>query len=68
VTSTITLTRRIYTSDALQQTKEAFANICTASFTSGTDAHLLCITATRPHVTDEFLNYALARSAQELLR
>lgn len=68
LTTTITLTRRIYTSDALQHTVEAFANICTASFTSGADAHLLSVTASRPHVTDEFLNYALALSAQELLR
>jgi hypothetical protein len=41
LTSTITLTRRIYTSGALKQTTvEAFANICTASFTSGQDAHI----------------------------
>lgn len=68
LTSTFTLTRCIYTPDALQQTVAAFAHICAASITSGDDAHILRITATRPHVTDEFLNYALALSAQELLR
>jgi hypothetical protein len=68
LTSTLTLTRRIYTADALQQTIEAFANLCTASFTSEEDAHLLCLTAPRPLVREEFLNYALALSAEELLR
>ena len=68
MTSTITLTRRIYTADALEQTVQAFATLCTASFTSGAAAHLLCLTAPRPHVTEEFLNYALVLSAQELLR
>jgi hypothetical protein len=68
LTSTITLTSRIYTPGALQQTVEAFANLCTASFTSEADAYILRITATRPHVKDEFLNYALALSAQELLQ
>jgi hypothetical protein len=68
LTSTITLTRRIYTPDAIQQTVEAFANICTASVTSREEAHILRVTAPRPQVMDEFLNYALALSAQELLR
>jgi hypothetical protein len=67
LTSTITLTRRIYSSGALQQTVVAFANICTASFTSGEDAHVLRVTAPQPQITDEFLNYALALSAQEFL-
>ena len=68
LTSTLTLTRRIYTTEALQQTIAAFANLCSASFTSEAGAHVLCLTAPRAQVTDEFLNYALALSAQELLR
>ena len=68
LTNTIMLTRRIYTPGALQHTMEVFAKICTASFTSGEDAHILCLTASRPHVMDEFLNYALALCAQEVLR
>jgi hypothetical protein len=68
LTNTITLTRRIYTPEALEQTVKAFAKMCTASFKSGEDAHVLSITAMRPQITDEFLNYALALSAQEHLR
>jgi len=67
MTSTIILTRRIYTPDAIKQTMAAFANLCTASFTSGDSDHILILTEVRAQVTDEFLNYALALSAQELL-
>jgi len=68
LTSTIMLTLRIYTPNALQQTVEAFAKICTASVTTQKEAHILRVTAPQPQVMDEFLNYALALSAQELLR
>ncbi len=67
MTRTISLTRRIYTTDALQQTVKAFSALCTASFTSEAETHVLCLTAPRPHVADEFLNYALTLSAQEYL-
>jgi hypothetical protein len=67
-TITTTLTRRIYTIDALLQTIDAFSNTCKASFTPEHDAYVLQITATRLEMNDEFLNYALDLSAQELLR
>lgn len=67
LTRTIILTRRIYTTAALQQTVEAFANICPASFTTGAEVHILCLATVQPQVTDEILNYALSLSAQELL-
>jgi hypothetical protein len=68
MTTTTTLTRRIYTHDALQRTVEVFSNICAASFTTEHDAYLLQITAPQRQISDEFLNYALGLSAQELLR
>jgi hypothetical protein len=67
-TSTHTLTRRVYTIAALTQTVEAFADICNASLTESEDAFILQITCTGDQGTDEFLNYALGLSAQELLR
>jgi hypothetical protein len=68
MTTTTALTQRIYTHQALQQTIEVFANICTASFTAEHDAYVLQITAPQRQICDEFLNYALSLSAQELLR
>ena len=68
MTTTIELTRRIYTDEALHQTIKAFANLCTASFTIEEDAYMLQVTAAQPQISDEFLNYALGISAQELLR
>lgn len=67
MTTTIALTLRIYTHEALDQTIEAFANICTASFIAANDAYVLRITAPQQQIKDEFLNYALALSAQQLL-
>lgn len=68
MTTTIVLTRRIYTQDALKQTAEAFAKLCTTSFTTEQDAYILRIDAQELQVIDELLNYALGLSAQELLR
>jgi len=67
MTTTIALTFRIYTQEAIEQTMKAFANICTASFTAVDDAYALRITAPQQQIKDEFLNYALALSAQQML-
>jgi len=67
MTTTISLTLRIYTQEALEQTIKAFANICTASFAAAHDVYVLRITAPQQQIKDEFLNYALALSAQQLL-
>jgi hypothetical protein len=64
---TVSLTRRIYTPSAIRQTIEAFAHICDASLTVTEDDCLLQIAAPGRHSVDEFLNYALALSAQERL-
>lgn len=64
---TVSLTRRVYTPDAIRQTIETFAGICEASFAITEDDCLLRIAGAGPQPVDEFLNYALALSAQELL-
>ena len=64
---TISLTRCIYTPDAIRQTIETFAGICDASFTVTEDDCLLQIAGAGSQPVDEFLNYALALSAQERL-
>jgi hypothetical protein len=64
---TISLTLRVYTPDAIRQTIETFANICEASFTVTDENCVLQIAGTGPQPVDEFLNYALALSAQERL-
>lgn len=68
MTTTERLSRRIYTRDALQNTINAFANICGARYTEEPDAFALQITAPQEQLCDEFLNYVLGLSAQELLR
>lgn len=68
MTIAIDLTRRIYTRDALQQTIEVFADLCKVSFKTEQDSFALQVTAPQPQISDEFLNYALGLSAQELLR
>jgi hypothetical protein len=68
MTTTIRLTRQIYTLEALQQTVAAFAGHCDASFSAEEESHVLQITTTNQQVKDEFLNYVLGLSAQEKLR
>lgn len=67
IARTISLTRRVYTPDAIRQTIETFANICEASFTVADDNCVLQIAGAGAQPVDEFLNYALALSAQERL-
>jgi hypothetical protein len=64
---TISLTRRIYTPEAVHQTMDTFAEICEASLTVKGDDCILQISSAGPHPIDEFLNYALVLSAQERL-
>ena len=68
MTTTTVLSRRIYTQEALQHTIEAFEKTCVASFTMERDTYVLQITAPQRQICDEFLNYVLGLSAQELLR
>jgi len=68
MTTTIELPRRIYTDQALRQAIEAFANLCTASFTTEQNAYMLQVRTAQPQIRNEFLNYALGLSARELLR
>jgi hypothetical protein len=64
---TIALTDQIYTPAAIRETIEAFRLACSASFTAAEATYILRMTAPDRHTRDEFLNYALALSAQELL-
>jgi hypothetical protein len=64
---TVSLTRRVYTPDAIRLTIETFAGICEVSLAITEEDCVLRITGTGLQVVDEFLNYALALSAQELL-
>jgi hypothetical protein len=65
---TILLTGDIYTADALRQTIEAFSRLCEAKFTgSEANSFLLDLSCSQERIQDEFLNHALALSAQERL-
>ena len=64
--TTINLTSRIYTREAIQQTIEEFAHLCSASFTPDGEVYVLRLTAPR-QLTDDFLNYVLGLSAQQRL-
>jgi hypothetical protein len=68
--ATVTLTHYVYTPTAIQETIRAFHELCgVETDVNGESTHLLfqrkadCPST----VTDDFLNYALELSAQELL-
>jgi hypothetical protein len=64
----IILTGYIYTPNALQKTIEAFSGVCDATLTTTEgDSLLVELSCPSQHSADEFLNYALALSAQEQL-
>ena len=64
----IILTGCVYTPNALQKTIEAFSSLCEATFTTTEDNSLLVeLSCPSQQSVDEFLNYALALSAQERL-
>jgi hypothetical protein len=66
-TARFVLTSQIYTRNALDETADAFAKLCEIAITSEDDSHTLELSCAQPQIADEFLNYALALSAQELL-
>jgi hypothetical protein len=64
----IILTGCVYTPNALRETIEAFSSLCEATFTTTEDESLLVeLSCPSQQLADEFLNYALALSAQERL-
>ena len=65
--TTIVLTRRIYTQNALDRTLESFSKLCVGSYTTTEEDCLLEIEYVGQQPLDEFLNYVLALSAQEQL-
>jgi len=66
--SAIMLTGCVYTPNAVQKTIEAFSSLCEATFTiTEGDSILVELSCSNQQSADEFLNYALALSAQERL-
>lgn len=67
-TTTLLLTGRVYTFDALQQTVDAFSGFCQANFTTvESNDFVLEVSCSQERLQDDFLNHALALSAQERL-
>jgi hypothetical protein len=68
--ASVTLTRDVYTPAAIEQTIRAFHELCGAEANVGgesTDVRLYCKSGGPSTVCDDFLNYALELSVQELL-
>ena len=64
-----TLDREVYTAAALQQARKDFASLCQVTVRPTNAAFHVTITplTETPYLADEFLNYALGISIQELL-
>ena len=68
--ASVTLTHDVYTPAAIEQTIRAFHELCRVEASVGgesTHVRLHCKTGGPSTVCDDFLNYALELSVQELL-